>query len=82
MTPEDTERSQEVTPATVQSSKEILTLLTDELDLPKTTTPQEPHLSPPAPPAEPPCPPSPAEPAAKKQRKVPLMDGDVVTVLE
>lgn len=73
--PEDTARSQDVTPATVQSSKDILSLLMDEPDLPKPATPQEPRLSPPeplAPTAEPPCPPSPEEPAAKKQKKVPL----------
>lgn len=70
----DVERSQDVTPATIQSSREILSLLTDDLDLPKSSTPREPRVSPPGvpdPTAEPLCPPSPAEPADKKRKKVP-----------
>lgn len=75
VTPVSEERSQEVTPANVQLSKEILSLLMDGSDLPKSTAPQEPRMSPPGPPAptpEPPCTTSPEEPAGKKQKKVPL----------
>lgn len=75
VTPASEERSQEVTPANVQLSKEILSLLMDGSNLPKSTASLEPRLSPPGPPAptpEPPCTTSPEEPAAKKQKKVPL----------
>lgn len=75
VTPVSEERSQEVTPASVQLSKDILSLLMDGSNLPKSTATQEPRLSPPGPPTptpEPPCTASPVEPAAKKQKKVPL----------
>lgn len=71
---EDRERTEEMTPATIQSSRETL-MLTDELDPPGTTTPQEPRTSPPGlltPTAEPLAAHSPAEPAAARRREVPL----------
>lgn len=70
VTPRNMERSQDVTPATIQSSRDILSLLTDDLDPAKSLVPEEPRVSADSI-AEPHISSSPAEPAAKKSKKVP-----------